>query len=93
MPTDSGTNDILSLGFMHYTTVVSPEMSDEPCFGTFESPMGYGNEDVCFQILRTPSGGKYPYLDCWHFSAPGKSAKENIFNPAIEALKDNGIIK
>lgn len=63
------------------------------CFGAFESPRGYGNGDVCFQFLKTPSGGKYPYLDCWHFSAPGKSAKENIFNPAIEALKDNGIIK
>lgn len=32
MPTDSGTNDILSSGFMHYTTVVSLEMSDEPYF-------------------------------------------------------------
>ena len=30
MPTDSGTNDILSLGFLHYTTAVSREMSDEP---------------------------------------------------------------
>ena len=33
MPTDSGTNDILSLGFLHYTTAVSREMSDEPIFG------------------------------------------------------------
>ena len=32
MPTDSGTNDILSLGFLHYTTAVSREMSDEPLF-------------------------------------------------------------
>ena len=32
MPTDSGTNDILSLGFLHYTTAVSREMSDEPFF-------------------------------------------------------------
>ena len=32
MPTDSGTNDILSLGFLHYTTAVSREMSDEPIF-------------------------------------------------------------
>ena len=32
MPTDSGTNDILSLGFLHYTTAVSREMSDEPDF-------------------------------------------------------------
>ena len=32
MPTDSGTNDILSLGFLHYTTAVSREMSDEPTF-------------------------------------------------------------
>ena len=34
MPTDSGTNDILSLGFLHYTTAVSREMSDEPFFLT-----------------------------------------------------------
>ena len=33
MPTDSGTNDILSLGFLHYTTAVSREMSDEPLIG------------------------------------------------------------
>lgn len=30
MPTDSETNDILSLDVMHYTTAVSLEMSDEP---------------------------------------------------------------
>ena len=30
MRTDSEMNDILSLGFMHYTTAVSLEMSDEP---------------------------------------------------------------
>ncbi|TWJ10916.1 hypothetical protein JN06_02641 [Bacteroides zoogleoformans] len=30
MRTDSGMNDTLSLGFMHYTTAVSLEMSDEP---------------------------------------------------------------
>lgn len=62
------------------------------CFGTFEFPMMFGNNDVCFQILRTPSGREYPYLDCWHFSALGKSAEKNIFNPAIAALKENGII-
>ncbi len=32
MRTDSGMNDTLSLGFMHYTTAVSLEMSDEPFF-------------------------------------------------------------
>lgn len=63
------------------------------CLGSFKSPKMYGNSgDVCFQFLKTPSGRTYPYLDCWHFSAPGKSAKNDIFNPAIEALKDNGII-
>lgn len=61
-------------------------------FGTFESPQMYGNSDVCIQTLKTPSGKSYPYLDCWHFSAPGKSAKNNIFYPVIEALKNNGII-
>ena len=30
MRTDSGTNDILSLGFMRYTTAISLQMSDEP---------------------------------------------------------------
>lgn len=62
------------------------------CLGIFESPKMYGDNDVCFQILRTPSGKTYPYLDCWHFSAPGKNTENNIFNPAMEALKDNGII-
>lgn len=63
------------------------------CFGIYESPKMYGNNnDVCFQILKTPSGKEYPYLDCWHFSAPGKKVERDIFNPAIEALKDNGII-
>ena len=38
MPTDSGTNDILSLGFLHYTTAVSREMSDEP--------------DFCFHLIK-----------------------------------------
>ncbi len=32
MRTDSGMNDTLNLGFMHYTTAVSLEMSDEPDF-------------------------------------------------------------
>lgn len=62
------------------------------CFGTFESPRMYGNNDVCIQTLKTLSGKSYPYLDCWHFSAPSKSAKNDIFYPVIEALKDNGII-
>lgn len=62
------------------------------CLGSFESPKMYGNNDVCFLILKTPSGKTYPYLDCWHFSAPGKSAENNIFNPVIEALMDNKII-
>ena len=38
MPTDSGTNDILSLGFLHYTTAVSREMSDEPFIDFTETP-------------------------------------------------------
>ena len=41
MPTDSGTNDILSLGFLHYTTAVSREMSDEP----------YSNLTDCITIV------------------------------------------
>ena len=36
MPTDSGTNDILSLGFLHYTTAVSREMSDEPILKDYQ---------------------------------------------------------
>lgn len=61
--------------------------------GTFEpeSPKMYGGNDVCFKYLRTPSG-RYPYLDCWHFSALKKSPKTNIFNPIIEALSDNLLI-
>lgn len=62
------------------------------CLGSFESPKMYGNDDVCFQTLITSSGNTYPYLDCWHFSALNKNPKTNIFNPVIEALKDNGII-
>lgn len=62
------------------------------CLGNFESPKMYGNCDVCFQTLITPSGKTYPYLDCWHFSAPGKKTETDIFNPVIEALQDNGII-
>lgn len=64
------------------------------CLGKFEfeSPKMYGNNDVCFHILTTPSGKTYPYLDCWHFSAPNKKTGTDIFNPAIEALQDNGII-
>ena len=62
------------------------------CLGKFESPKMYGNNDVCFHTLTTPSGKTYPYLDCWHFSAPSKKTGTDIFNPVIEALQDNGII-
>ena len=43
MPTDSGTNDILSLGFLHYTTAVSREMSDEPSLFPFFMFLGLLN--------------------------------------------------
>ena len=38
MRTDSGVNDILSLGFMHYTNAVSLEMSDEPNVTSSSTP-------------------------------------------------------
>ena len=49
MPTDSGTNDILSLGFLHYTTAVSREMSDEP-----QLTNGLGYESFYCQHLASP---------------------------------------
>ena len=52
MPTDSGTNDILSLGFLHYTTAVSREMSDEPYISKRE---GKQPHHKYFQKSLTPS--------------------------------------
>lgn len=59
--------------------------------GRFSDFAYYGNKDLCAQTLLTTKG-KYPYIDAWHFSAPGKSPEKEIFNPIINYLKDSGII-
>lgn len=63
------------------------------CLGTFSKLQCYGNNnDVCVSSLKTQSGKEYIYIDTWHFSAPGKSPEREIFNPLMEALKDQAII-
>ena len=78
MPTDSGTNDILSLGFLHYTTAVSLQMSDEPPFGYEKTTKKIGGfhfaERTRFELVVrvTPHAGLANrwYKPLTHLSGP-----------------------
>ena len=64
------------------------------CLGTFSESQGcFGsNDDVQICSLITQTGKEYLYFDTWHFAAPWKSPRRDIFYPLLEALKAKLII-
>lgn len=75
--------------------IISMNLEDRMKYmGKFSDFKRYGkNEmDVCFQTITTSIGKEYTLLDTWHFSAPCKSPKIDIFERVMEALRDNKII-
>ena len=64
------------------------------CLGTFSESQDYfgSNDDVRICSLITQTGKEYLYFDTWHFSAPKKSPRRDIFYPLLEALKAKLII-
>lgn len=54
--------------------------------GTIVGPIKNFNGCVDYYRLKTLKG-EYPLLDSWHFSAPRKKVKEDLYLPLMEAAK------
>lgn len=55
--------------------------------GTFTNSQSFGaTGQVCLHTLNT-SLGSYKVVDTYHFSAPSKKPKEDLFDPIIEACR------
>ena len=80
MPTDSGTNDILSLGFLHYTTAVSREMSDEPILIAEDNESNY-------KLFESILKYDYHLLHAWDGQEAVNMFKEH--NPQIILMDIN----